>query len=74
MRQGFGWAIEQLITGHRVRRLGWNGKGMYIELQTPDEHSKMKRPYIFICSVGGDLVPWTAAQPDMLSFDWELAE
>ena len=74
MRQGFGWAIEQLITGHRVRRLGWNGKGMHIELQTPDEHSKMKRPYIFICSVDGDLVPWTAAQPDMLSFDWELAE
>lgn len=29
---GFGWAIEQLKAGHKVRRRGWNGKGMWIVL------------------------------------------
>lgn len=28
----FGWAIEQLKLGNRVRRAGWNGKGMYLWL------------------------------------------
>ncbi len=28
----FGWAIHQLKSGHRVRRAGWNGKGMYLWL------------------------------------------
>lgn len=28
----FGWAIEQLKLGNKVRRVGWNGKGMYLWL------------------------------------------
>lgn len=28
----FGWAIHQLKSGRRVRRSGWNGKGMYLWL------------------------------------------
>jgi hypothetical protein len=28
----FGWAIIQLKAGRRVRRSGWNGKGMYLWL------------------------------------------
>lgn len=28
----FGWALEQLKSGNRVRRSGWNGKGMYLWL------------------------------------------
>lgn len=28
----FGWAISQLKSGRRVRREGWNGKGMYLWL------------------------------------------
>jgi hypothetical protein len=28
----FGWAIEVLKDGCRVRRAGWNGKGMWIAL------------------------------------------
>lgn len=27
-----GWAIRQLKGGNRVRRAGWNGKGMYLWL------------------------------------------
>lgn len=32
-RYAFEWALQQLRMGKRVRRRGWNGKGMYIVLQ-----------------------------------------
>lgn len=66
----FGQAIELLKTGACVAREGWNGKGQYLSLQRPDEHSKMTLPYIYIRTVQGDLVPWLASQTDMLSEDW----
>ena len=70
----FGWAIEQLKVGKKVARSGWNGKGMHLELQRPDEHSKMTLPYIFMFTAQGDYVPWLASQTDMLSEDWGLVE
>jgi hypothetical protein len=66
----FGLAIHCLKRGMRVTRLAWNGAGQWLELQVPDAHSKMKRPYIYISPVGGDLVPWVASQSDMLAEDW----
>lgn len=69
----FGHAIDEMWKGHRVARAGWNGKGMWIAIQHPDEHSKMRQPYIYISPVGGALVPWLASQSDMLSSDWEIA-
>lgn len=33
----FGWALRQLRRGHRVRRKGWNGKGMWIALTASSE-------------------------------------
>lgn len=68
----FGWAIRQLKFGHNVARAGWNGKGMWLGLQTPDEHSKMGLPYIYMSTVTGQLVPWLASQTDVLSEDWEV--
>ena len=75
----FGEALHELKAGRRVAREGWNGRGIFIELQTPDEHSKMTHPYIFIDTTGLDstndaapknLVPWMASQTDMLANDW----
>lgn len=68
----FGEAIEALKSQKRVARSGWNGKGQYLELQVPDEHSKMGYPYIYISPVDGKLVPWFASQTDMLANDWQL--
>ena len=31
--RNFGWALEQLKNGKKVRRKGWNGKGMFLTLQ-----------------------------------------
>jgi hypothetical protein len=70
----FGTAIELLKMGRRVARIGWNGKGMWLELQAPDEHSKMSLPYIFMKTADGKLVPWLASQTDVLAEDYVLVE
>lgn len=69
--QTIGWAVNQLQNGDRVRRSGWNGKGMWLELQRPDENSKMTLPYVFMSTAQGDLVPWLCSQTDLLATDWE---
>ena len=77
----FGNALEVLKKGAKVSRSGWNGKGIFIELQVPDENSKMTSPYIFIDTTGlqtnnemapKSRVPWLASQTDMLAEDWEI--
>ncbi len=70
----FGQAIEALKQGKKVARTGWNGKGMHLELQRPDAHSKMTLPYIYMYTAQGDNVPWLASQTDMLSEDWVTIE
>lgn len=30
-----GWAVKQMHNGSRVRRAGWNGKGMWLSLSGP---------------------------------------
>lgn len=70
----FGMVLERLRNGERMTREGWNGKEQWIELQQPDEHSKMTLPYIFIRTVQGDLVPWLASQTDLLAYDWDYVE
>ena len=76
-----GEAIECLKAGHKVARTGWNGIGIFIELQQPDEHSKMTSPYIFIDTTGLQTdnpvapkcrIPWLASQTDMLAEDWYI--
>lgn len=66
----FGQAIEALKIGKQVSRDGWNGKGMWLKLQIPDEHSKMGLPYIYLKTVPGQLIPWNPNNIDMLSNDW----
>ena len=66
----FGIAIELLKEGERIARKGWNGKGMWLELQSPDADSDMTLPYIYMRTADGQNVPWLASQTDMLSEDW----
>lgn len=79
----FGWAITEMYQGAKMRRRGWNGKGIHIEMQKPDDHSKMTQPYIYIetTNLQSDnpdaprgRVPWFPSQTDMLAIDWEIAE
>lgn len=74
----FGQAIEAMKGGQAVCRAGWNGKGLWLELQVPDEHSKMTLPYIYINypedaqNTPGARVPWLASQTDVLAEDWQV--
>jgi hypothetical protein len=70
----FGDALTALKAGQRVSRSGWNGKGMWLELQRPDAHSKMTLPYIFMKTADNNQVPWLASQTDMLGEDWGIVE
>ncbi len=65
-----GETMHRLKLGAKMAREGWNGPGQYLQLQVPDEHSKMTLPYIYIHTVQGDLVPWLASQTDILAQDW----
>jgi hypothetical protein len=69
-----GWMVKQLFDGKRTERAGWNGKDQYLELQIPDANSKMTRPYIYMRTVQGDLVPWTCSQTDLLAKDWTAGD
>ena len=77
---GFDDAIKLLKLGKKLRRKGWNGKGLWLELQRPDEHSKMTLPYVYLnypeCDAyhKGCRVPWLPSQTDMLEEDWEVVD
>lgn len=75
----FGTALMFLEDGYKLARKGWNGVGMHIKLQVPDERSKMTLPYIYIeypinpkhhAYPNGSRCPWIASQTDMLAKDW----
>lgn len=74
---GFDRVLPELKAGAKIRRKGWNGKGMHLELQVPDENSKMTLPYIFLVTPNErtdgllDRVPWLASQTDLLAEDWQ---
>lgn len=69
---GFEEALSLLKDGQRVARAGWNGKGMWIAIQRPDENSMMGLPYIYMSTVSRKLVPWLASQTDLLAEDWHI--
>lgn len=68
----FGSALQGLKQGHRLARAGWNGKGMWVHLQIPDQNSKMTLPYIYMKTACNNQVPWLASQTDILAEDWEI--
>jgi hypothetical protein len=82
----FGDAIEALKMGYSVARKGWNGKGLSVKLQRPDENSKMSLPYLYMeypKTPASDTapsnhisarVPWLPSQTDILADDWMFAQ
>jgi hypothetical protein len=51
----FGAALQVLKNGGKVSRSGWNGKGLWLELQQPDANSKMTLPYLYLNYPGGNV-------------------
>ena len=80
---GIGTAIAYLKRGKRAARKGWNGKGIFIALHTPEAGKKTTQPYIYIDTCGlktenkdapKGVVPWVASQTDLLAEDWIIFE
>lgn len=83
----FGEALQLLEKGERVRREGWNGKGMFIFL-VPGSQFEVNRPpllgiypsgtiityqpHIDMKTAQDTVVPWLASQSDVLAKDWEI--
>lgn len=67
--------FDQILAGLRshlrYRRAGWPA-GAWIEMQRPDAHSKMSRPYLFHADSLGNRCPWLPGQDDLFASDWSV--
>jgi hypothetical protein len=85
IKMGFDTVLQFIKQGHRVARVGWNGKGMFIFL-VPGSTFNVNRspltdiypegttinylPHIDMRTADGSIVPWLASQTDILAEDW----
>ena len=67
-------ALRALKDGMPITNENWNGKGMYLKVQYPDENNKMTLPYIYMVNANKENVPWLASQQDMFSNGWEIMD
>ena len=85
----FGYALDKLKTGHKVARVGWNGKGMFLFLVPGSTFKVNRAPLLGIYPEGTEIkyqdhidmktaddtiVPWLASQSDALADDWMVVE
>ena len=72
----FSEALYYIKRMFAVRRAGWNGKGMWLEMSEYDIGTMYKEfpllPHILIKTADDFYVPWLASQNDLLAEDWEL--
>lgn len=74
--QAFAAAAFGPMEGLKIARDGWNGKGLFVQAQYPDENSKMGNPYLYIdaTALGGKRNPWVPSQTDLFADDWYIVE
>lgn len=82
----FGKAIEEMKSGKKVARQGWNGKNQHIELATNIsyknadgdivncEHDAIGNKAIAFVGTSGVQMGWFASQADMLAEDWQIVQ
>lgn len=79
-----GWAVKEMHNGEKVRRAGWNGKGMWLQYVSsgwsgpalpgcPIPADCESAPFIAMKTADNKFVPWLCSQTDLLATDWELA-
>lgn len=68
----FGQALELIKQDKKVYRSGWNGVGMWLELEVPNLFNIMTIPYIYIEYPSGSRCPWTPSQTDLFAEDWMI--
>jgi len=72
----FSEALAAVKKGKSIQRQGWNGSGLVVKAQFPDDKSKMSLPYLYIeypenaKTTPGARCPWLASQTDIMAEDW----
>lgn len=85
----FSQALDEIKSGKKVSRSGWNGKNMFVFL-VPGSRFKVSRPpllgiypegteidyhaHVDMRTETGQIVPWLVSQTDLLADDWGVAE
>ena len=76
----FGEALDEMRKGHKVERIGWNGRNMYVMLA--DEGTARIHPgggppktvalgpMIVIKTATDEYSPWDGSRTDLLALDW----
>lgn len=64
-------AMYLLRAGKKVFRSGWKNV-KYIAIQKPDEHSKMKRAYLYCVPLDNQPVPFLISNGDLFAADWQI--
>lgn len=77
----FSEALHFIRNGEKVRRSGWNGKGIYIWLRlgsdvapNPNAPDVMCQMYVEMFTADKTFVPWLCSQTDLLAVDWEVVD
>jgi len=83
----FGDALRAMKAGKRIARVGWNGKGMYLWVQTRIDIVHLSRTAgVLLDDAGLPIQPsicmrtaqdtlcigWLASQADMFAEDWQI--
>lgn len=68
----FAQAFKRLENGKAVRRQVWVSPYTKVEMQEPDENSKITSPYLYMTAAYGVVVPWLPSQVDLFATDWEV--
>lgn len=72
----FEWALKKIKEKVKVQRKGWNGKGMYVELDEVHTHNKnhdfaIIEPMILIKNVKNTFNSWVPSVSDLFADDWQ---
>lgn len=70
----FSEAFETVKRGIPVYRKGWNGKGMWIEMEKPTPDTGLNLPFLVLVISKTEpmgVVPWLPSQSDLFAEDWE---
>ncbi len=75
----FGEALVHVKDGGKAARVRWVKYGMWIRLVEPEgtsdfDYGMENMPYLEMKTADETLVPWVAAQEDLLAEDWMLLE
>ncbi|MBN9647737.1 DUF2829 domain-containing protein [Terrisporobacter glycolicus] len=71
----FGEALKYLKRGLKVCRKGWNGKGMYIDMDKGGDYKFSEiYPFFVIKNVLNSLNTWVPSVSDLMAEDWMFYE